>query len=521
MLYILGARRMGARHARGSQGMGAESMGHLGTRLCLFIAILLLAPAGARAVGPSDCAALLQADFSMLADAPTQLLQAAPVAAQGTVPEYCRVQGYVRSNVRFELRLPAANWNGKLIMEGCGGFCGSLDYAQRCDERLGRGYACITTDMGHTSTVFDGKWAFNNREAEIDFGYRATHVTAVAGKAIVNAFYARVPQRAYFHGCSTGGRQGLVSAQRFPADFDGIIVGAPVMRMPASGMVLAWSIRAARDAEGRRIVTPREVELLHRAVLQRCDSRDGLADGVLADPRDCDFDPAVLACPVNAKARKNAGIDCLTSPQVEAFRRIYDGPRNSEGRRVFAGGLPRGSELNWIGTVVSQDERPPLFDGFIGDLFRYLAFAEDPGPSFRLTDFDFDRDPPRLGAMAQIFTGANPDLTEFRERGGKLLLYHGWADSVVIPDPSIEYYELATRAMGGPAVTREFFRMFLVPGANHCGGGAGAHEIDYLTALERWIERGEAPEQLMGRRPADATRPELRRPVSAYPARLQ
>jgi feruloyl esterase len=468
-----------------------------------WLAALLLS-AAPRVVAADDCAGLLRLDFSSLADAPAQLTLAGSVDAAGIVPAYCRVQGYVRPRVRFELRLPRESWNGKLLMEGCGGFCGSLDFASRCDARLARSYACIVSDMGHVSTPFDGKWAWNDREAEIDFGYRATHVTAVAGKAIATAFYARPPARSYFHGCSTGGRQGLVSAQRFPADFDGIVAGAPVLRMPASGMVLAWAMRAMHDATGRRIVTSRELELLHRAVLERCDARDGLADGIVGDPLSCDVDPGRVA-----------GLD---EPQVTALRKVYDGPRDSRGRPLFPSGLPRGSELGWIGTLVNRDEGPPPFYGFIAELFRYLSFAEDPGPAFGLEDFDFDRDPPRLGAMAQIFSGANPDLTDFRARGGKLLLYHGLADPVVVPQPSIDYYELATRAMGGPAATRDFFRLFLVPGKDHCTGGVGAYEIDYLGALERWVERGEAPDVLVGTRPASATQPPLRRPIFAYPA---
>jgi feruloyl esterase len=388
-------------------------------------------------------------------------------------------------------------------MEGCGGFCGTLSYAERCDERMRRGYACIVTDMGHTSTVFDAKWAWNDREAEIDFGYRATHVTAVAGKAIATALYERAPQRSYLHGCSTGGRQGLVSAQRFPQDFDGIIAGAPVLRMPHSGLVLAWSLRALHERDWRARVTPGDVERLHAGALQHCDARDGLVDGIIGDPFSCDFDPASVAG--------------LTASQVEAFRKVYDGPRDSQGRRLFPGGLPRGSELDWIGTLVARDGGAPLFAGFIGDLFRYLAFAEDPGPSFSLHDLDFDRDPPRLGAMAQILTGANPDLREYVARGGKLLLYHGAADPVVIPEPTVDYHEMVKRVLGGEAAARESLRLFVVPGMAHCTGGAGAHEVDWLTALEAWVERGEAPDWLPGRRPATDTLPELRRPIAAWP----
>lgn len=509
MLYIRAGGIIGRRHAGAGEHMLERRIGPVRAWLWAWV---LLGPALAAAAGPPSppaaadrrgaCAALPQLDLAGLPDAPAQILESGAVAAIGDTPEYCRVQGYVRSSVRFEMRLPLAGWNGKLIMEGCGGFCGTLRYAERCDERMRRGYACIVTDMGHTSSVFDGKWAWNDREAEIDFGYRATHVTAVAGKAITAALYARAPQRSYFHGCSTGGRQGLVSAQRFPQDFDGIIAGAPVLRMPHSGLVLAWSLRALHERDWRARVTPRDVERLHAGALQHCDARDGLVDGIIGDPFSCDFDPA--------------SVSGLSAAQADAFRKVYDGPRDSSGRRLFPGGLPRGSELEWIGTLVARDAGPPLFAGFIGDLFRYLAFAEDPGPSFSLHDLDFDRDPPRLGAMAQILTGANPDLREYVARGGKLLLYHGAADPVVIPEPTVDYHEMATRVLGGAATARDSLRLFVVPGMAHCTGGVGAHEVDWLAALEAWVERGETPESLQGRRPATDTLPELRRTLPAW-----
>ena len=488
--------------AAGRQAAGFVA--RMGGPVWALLALSVMPPAAAAPQGEplAGCAALAGLDLAALPDAPTQILESAPVAAAGTTPAYCRVRGYVRANVGFELRLPAGGWNGKLIMEGCGGFCGTLQYAERCDERLRRGYACIVSDLGHRSTLFDAKWAWNNREAEIDFAYRATHVTAVAGKAITAAWYARPPQRSYFHGCSTGGRQGLVSAQRFPQDFDGIIAGAPVLRMPASGLVLAWSLRALHERDWRARVTPRDVERLHAGALQHCDARDGLVDGIIGDPFRCDFDPAA--------------VPGLTPMQVDAFRKVYDGPRDSRGRRLFLGGLPRGSELEWIGPLVARDPGPPPFAGFIGDLFRYLAFAEDPGPQFTLHDLDFDRDPPRLGAMAQILTGANPDLREYAARGGKLLLYHGAADPVVIPEPTVDYHDVATRVLGGAAAARESLRLFVVPGMAHCTGGVGAHDVDWLAALEAWVERGVAPESLQGRRPATDKLPELQRSLPAW-----
>lgn len=478
------------------------------------VAVLVLSFADAHGqavpVATKDtCEAMLHLDLSAVPDAPSKVTGAEVVEATSEVRAHCRIQGYVRSNVKFELRLPLTAWNGKHLMRGCGGFCGAV--LPRCDGALNKGYACIASDMGHFSTGLDAQWAWNNREAELDFSHRATHVTAVVGKTITARFYRSSVTRSYYEGCSTGGRQGLVSAQRFPDDFDGIIAGAPVINETGAGVQLLWSVRAARRPDGIPILEPDDVRALHAAVLAQCDALDGVADGILADPRACRPDLSRIRCETVA-AEKN----CLSAEQTEAVRKIYEGPVDSRGRALYTGGAMPGSELNWIGPYVAPRGETPSYYTFIGDLFRYLAFAEDPGPDWRPEHFDFDRDPSRLGFMEQLFTGSNPDLRRFRDRGGKLILYQGWSDQSVVPLNVIDYYELMARAMGGADEAGKFARLFMVPGMNHCAGGVGATEFDFLTALEEWVEQGRAPSRLIGAKRDDG-RVVLKRPILPYP----
>jgi len=458
---------------------------------------------------PSACTDLLAEDVSAVPDAPSVITAAENMGAAGGVSAYCKVQGYVRPNVRFELRLPLAGWNGKHLMRGCSGFCGAV--LPRCDAALHKGYACIASDMGHFSSQTDAVWAWNNREAELDFAHRATHVTAVIGKAITSRFYRAPVARSYYEGCSTGGRQGLVAAQRFPDDFDGIIAGAPVINETGAGMQLLWSVRAARRNDGSPILEPRHVRILHAAVIAQCDVLDGVLDGIVADPRACGPELARLACTSGA-----APSSCLTGDQIEAARQIYQGPVTSHGRALYTGGAMPGSELNWIGTYVAAPGDTPSYYTFVGDLFRYLAFAEDPGSSWRPEQFDFDSDPARLGFMEHLFTGSNPDLRRFRDRGGKLIVYQGWADQSVVPLNVIDYFELTTRTMGGAKQIEEFARLFMVPGMNHCAGGTGATEFDFLEAIDTWVEHGAEPTRLIGVK-REQGKVVMERPVLPYP----
>jgi feruloyl esterase len=474
------------------------------------------------------CAALAGADFGALPDAPTQVLAAKAVAAAGDVPAYCMVQGYVTPNVGFELRLPQDGWNGKFIHQGCGGWCGSLSHALACDGVVRRGYACVVTDMGHKSTALDGKWAYNNLQAEVDFGFRATHVTTLAGKAITAAYYGSAPKRAYFTGCSTGGRQGLLEAQRFPYDFDGIVSGAPVVDETGDAVVLLWAVKSLHDANGKALLGSRELRQVHEAVIARCDLNDGVRDGLIGDPRACDFDPHTLAC-----SHPGAPQQCLSDVQADAVAAVYAGPRDSAGRPISIAHAYPGSELNWINNYVRDGGQPSIYAGFMTEMFRYLNFSPDPGPGWQMNQFDWDRDYRRIAVMEMLYNAQNPDLRKFKAAGGKIIAYQGWADQSVLPSWVIDYYETAERTMGGRAATQDFFRLFTLPGVNHCVGGEGADQVDYLGYLDAWVEQGKAPDSLLAahidvepglaaflvRHPIDPARVVFSRPLFPYPLR--
>jgi len=450
-------------------------------------ALFVLLPAPTHAATAEDCEALGKTDFSALPDAPTRVVTAQVVSASGTVPQFCRVEGYIAPQVGFEFHLPLDNWNGKFLMQGCGAFCGSFQGLESCPEALKRGYACGTTDMGHRAPAMDGKWAYDNPQAEIDAGYRATHVATLAGKAIVHALYNKDAARAYFRGCSTGGRQGLVEVQRYPYDYDGVISGAPVLYTPMGPPLQSlWNATANTDASGAPILTEAKLEWFAGEVMKACDAVDGLKDGLISDPRACKFDPAVLSC------HGGPASECLSPAELGVVRKFYGGPRNSRGPLHRIGGQLVGSERSW-GMYLKGKNTP--FYGFFEENMRYLAFSTDPGPSYDASQFDWDRDPQRLSYS--LLSAGNPDLGLFAENGGKLILFHGWSDPAIPATSTIGYYEMVTRTMGGRARTSEFARLYLLPGLGHCTGG-GVNFVDFLAALDTWVETGKAPDALQG-----------------------
>jgi feruloyl esterase len=478
------------------------------------MAFALSAFMGAAQAAPiAACADLAKHNFAAVGDAPTVVTSATLVAASESLPAYCRVRGTIIPHIGFELRLPLEVWNGKFFMQGCRGYCGVIEIDE-ADDALARGYATAATDMGHTGTPNDALWAYNNRDAEIDFGFRATHATAVAAKAIVQVFQGRGPDRSYFRGCATGGRQGLVEAQRFPMDFDGIVAGSPVS-VKSSILDAYWTAKANLDGR-KAILTPQAVYLIRGAVMAKCDALDGLKDGVIEDPRQCNFDPAELTCKGFSVAGFGARSDCLTPAQVDVARKIYGGPVTSDGANLSAGGQQPGSELNWLGTIVAADGGAGSALKWAEESMRYFAFAEDPGPSYDIDQFELDRDVERLNFMQQITSGSNPDLRRFRDRGGRLILYQGWQDPVALN--TVDFYETATDTLGGAEDTQPFFRLFMIPGMNQCGGGPGANAFNYLGALEDWVEFGKAPESLLGTHREENGATGISRPVYAYPS---
>ncbi len=448
------------------------------------------------------CQALARTDFTTVMDAPTRVSEARLVKSaaevvsgmDGNPPEviaafakaltnmqpFCRVRGYVAPQVGFELALPISNWNGKFLHLGCGGWCGvDTYYLPYC--ALSTNYACIGTDMGHRGE--DGLWVRNNLQGQIDFSYRATHVVTLAGKAIVERYYATSPRRSYFSGCSTGGYQAMVEAQVFPWDFDGIIAGAPDMDESDLSIRGVWLKRNFIGSDGQPVLSDGDLRLLHEAALARCDMDDGVKDGIISDPVHCKFDPVALQC------RSGQQTGCLTSAQVQAVRNIYGAPVNSKGQPISTRGVFPGSELIW-----AREFGYPWGEEFFNDT---ALLSPQRMERWKVSDFDFDRDYKRSG-VGVLFADTNPDLRKFKAAGGKLISYQGGNDATEIPGAIVDYYETVERTMGGRAATQDFFRLFIIPGMDHCWGGDGAFAVDYLAYLDAWVEQGKPPDVMVG-----------------------
>ena len=450
--------------------------------------------ADSAALTATQCANLATVDFSATADAPTRIIATRSVEPSAVRPAYCEVNGYVAASVGFKLALPSERWNGKLMQLGCGGYCGTTEAGSttpfECDDMLRRGYACIVSDNGHRSNPRDAQWAYNNLQAEVDHAYRGVHVTALAGKAIVARHYGYAPGKTYFMGSSTGGRLGLMAAQRFPWDFDGIVAGVPSLSVARIHINLLWGNRVFTNAAGDPLLARADLDLLHDAVVTKCDLNDGVRDGLIGDPRACAFDPAELTC-------KSSRTGCLSARQIDVVNKLYGGPVTTRGESVFLPGALKGSERTWTDWFNTQSPaNPRLMRDFVREEFRYSAFDPDPGPGWQLDTFDFDRDPKRLGVMEALYAAVNPDLRQFRAAGGKLISFAGWSDAGGMPLHTIDYYESVERVTGSREATQNFFRLFVLPGMGHAYGD-GAFAVDWLAYLEAWVEQGRAPDQLL------------------------
>jgi hypothetical protein len=435
-------------------------------------------------------------------------------------PPRCEVKAVTRptrdSEVKFALWLPPSGWNGKYVQIGNGGWAGAIPYRNFVDP-LTRGYAVAGTDDGHEAGAGGGAaWAIGHPEKLIDFGYRAVHETSVQAKAIVRAFYGRDPSLSYFTGCSDGGREALMEAQRFPEDFNGIIAGAPANNWSHLFTGFVWNEQAALSTPGSSI-PPAKLPAIQNAVLAACDSLDGVKDSLLEDPRACKFEPSVLIC----KGADNS--ECLTAAQIDTLKKIYTGPKNPRtGEQIFPG-YPPGSEAaqgTWAAWITPANPANAIQFNF-GNTYYGQAVFEDAQWDFRKFNFDTDT---RFGdaKAGTVLNSTNPDLRSFRAEGGKLLQYHGWGDAAISALSSIEYYDsvqaFLSRFPNGrttePIVLSpitDFYRLFMVPGMGHCGGGAGPNSFDTLAPLEAWVEKGVAPEQIIGKGNG------MSRPLCVYP----
>jgi feruloyl esterase len=431
---------------------------------------------------------------------------AVPAAAATYVklPAFCRVEATLKpsadSDIRIEVWLPSAGWNGKLVESGNGSFAGAISYGAMA-QSLMAGYAATSSDGGHQGDSNSGAFILGHPEKLVDFGYRAVHVNAVAAKAIVAANYGNDPQKAYFYGCSTGGRQGYGEAQRYPADFDGIIVGAPGINFTRqTGSELA-TVRQVHDNPAMLIPAPK-LKMLQAAVIESCDRIDGVKDGVLENPLKCKFDPGKLLCRGDDKP------ECLTAPQVAIARRISAGAVYSNGKPIFPG-LPHGTESAWGNMLIRTS---PL--GYGLDAFRIVALQN---PSWDFATFDADRDIADADrSIGAIMNNADPNLKPFFARGGKLLGFHGWADPQNPALNSIGYYNSVAAMLGGEKAISNSYRLFLIPGMGHCGGGEGTTTFDLVGAMDAWVHSGKAPDTIPASRIRDG-KVDRTRPLCAYP----
>lgn len=451
------------------------------------------------------------------------------------LPAFCRVVGSLHptadSDIRFEVWLPSTGWNNKFHGVGNGGYAGTINYAGLVDA-IKNNYATASTDTGHQDPVnTSANWALNHPEKVIDFGYRAVHETAVAAKGLIRAFYGEAPKRSYFSSCSNGGRQALMEAQRFPADYDGIIAGAPAYYW-SHLLTGAASVARATLAEAASYITAKKLPAIQAAALAQCDVKDGVKDGVIENPMACPFDPSVLLC---SGAESDS---CLTRPQLTALTTIYKGLQSNAGKTLFPG-LAHGGEAdpgawaNWI-TGTAPEKGAAMF-AFGTQFFKNIIYGD---PEWNYRSFDADRElKAAVERAARDLDATNADLSAFRKRGGKLILYHGWSDAAIPGASTVNYYNEVISKMGAKNADT-FVRLYMVPGMGHCAGGSGPsafgqggtavretpagdrfHNID--AALEAWVEQSLAPDTIIAAKPkvpADPAGAVTRtRPLCAWP----
>lgn len=434
------------------------------------------------------------------------------------VRQFCDVTGYVAPQSRFELKLPLrSDWNQDFFFTACGGFCGSVD-GKRCNLALARGYASVTGNGGHESSGigFDAIWGANAPNLQEDFGWRSNHVVTLIAKAITTHYYDKPIKHSYMAGNSKGGQAVLLEAQKFPEDFDGLMPSAPVYDYTGRNVLAgAWFAQAISDGHGGSVLDAAAAQAVHQSVLEHCGAQAGVEEGLITDPPSCNWKPEWLACTSGSNVP-----DCLNARQVAAVKRLMTPVTNSKGEVLWAYPYVPGAETQWVGWNFfgspSLGLRPRVANLFLPE--QYLKYLVDKTIRENVDPlkFDFDRDPATLKRARRIYDASSFDLRAFRARGGKILLWHGWADGAIAGTSSVGYYERVVKFMGGRQQTEDFFRLFLIPGVHHGGGGPGLTEFDSLTALENWVERRQAPEKLIASRSSNGI-VERSRPVYPYP----
>lgn len=444
-----------------------------------------------------------------------------------TLPAFCQVVADAKptpdSDIKIEIWLPASAWNGKLQAIGNGGFAGLIDEMQLAFA-VKSGYAATATDTGHAGSPIDAAWAMGHPEKVIDFGHRGIHEMTRVAKAVVQAYYSKPPQRSYFAGCSDGGREALMEAQRYPEDYDGILAGAPANYWTALLSTAAYDTQAL-TLDAASFISQAKIPTIAAAVNAACDELDGVRDGILSDPRQCRFDPATIQCKAEDSDK------CLTTAQVTALKKLYQGTPDSRGKLVYPGYLPgaeagEGGWALWITGPAPAKSLMALFaNGFFSDFvyekpdWDYKSFSVDAG--LKAAD----------EKTAQALNATEADLKAFKARGGKLILYHGWNDPAISALNTLNYYDSMTKSMGQKEV-ESFARLYMAPGVQHCEGGVGpdsfgqvgelkfddpAHSLD--ASLEQWVEKGKAPGTIVASKfdTPDRSHASMTRPLCPYP----
>ncbi len=447
------------------------------------------------------CANLARVDLIAIGGAGSRVTNTTETTGVEGQP-VCAVRGTLAPAVNFAVELPTRSWTGRYLQTGCGGLCGHLSLqigaADGCPAVKAGKFVVASTDMGH-----EGNGGEFGRDAQrrADFAYRGVHLTAMAAKKLIRAFYGQAARAAYFSGCSDGGREALIEAERFPDDFDGIIAGAPAMNFVVQNSLFhAWQARSNTGPDGRAVLLASRLPILHAAVLKACDGLDGTTDGLVSEPGECRFDVASTVC-----RTQQDPATCLTPAEAEAARRFYDGPRDPQtGERLTQGGPQFGSELEWAGVYVPRAADEPIFSAMIANASMANLIFPDGQPA-TTADVRFDRATfDRLRARHPLFDATDPDLSRFAARGGKLILFHGWADPHISPLNTIGYHRALGRQLGIARVAA-FERLYLMPGMAHCAGGEGPSAVDLLSPLIAWVERGTAPVAIVVSTPAQMT----------------
>ncbi|MFC8514769.1 tannase/feruloyl esterase family alpha/beta hydrolase [Streptomyces sp. NPDC057257] len=468
-----------------------------------------------------SCSGVAQLDLaSAVPGVPFEITSATELAAgSNTLGNWaaCDVKGVIAPQIHFEIKLPETGWQANYLQVGCGGLCGNTNVTSApastgCVPLTSGAFAVASSDEGH----YQGGGLFSTDPTlRADFGYKSDHLLVQAAKAVIEKYYGQAATHSYFDGCSQGGHQALTEAQRYPTDFDGVIAGAPANNFTALNTFShAWTAQSVYLNGGPATITNADLADLHKAVLKGCGAP---ADGIIADPLSCTWDPGTIQC----KAGQTSTSDdyCLTADQVTTLRRIYAGPTDEHGKLLYPGYQLRGSELNWAGIITPATATANSGDiSFVRETLRYQIF-DSPQPALTYKDIKFTAAYYKkvMSLGEGMYDATDPDLTAFKKAGGKLILWHGLGDQHIPAVGTMAYYKAVEKVMGGEAATKSFARLFLLPGVAHCGGGQGPDTFDALTAITDWVTKGTAPDSLTTKSVDSSGNTTATRPVYPFP----